>query len=647
MHIFVIFRRQTLLFLLLFGGALTLATCTEAEEITYEASKDLVVTTTSGKVAGFYAKKVRQWRGIPFAAPPLGDLRWRAPRPVMPWTEVRDATRHSAVCIQMGHPLGSGATSSDYGKPVGSEDCLYLNIFAPDEDQDSAPVMVWIHGGSNLLGSASDYDFSALARAEKVIVVTINYRLGVFGWFSHAALRDGASPQHPWDRSSNFALMDMIAALRWVQDNIAAFGGNPKRVTLFGESAGGRDVLALIASPVTAGLLHGGIAQSGSTRSYSQAAAEAEELAPDKRRGSGWLVKQWQRDHPVEAVVMANPATQPATQPDTKKPQKDAVAVVVAGAAPDVAVAPDAKALRTSRWMRSLDAGYVLLSGVPEDNPDIESGLASLPRLHTIIREEEEIIMPRLEMAQLYVNRKYQPVPLMLGTNRDEMKLFMASDPALVDNWFGVQYLIQDEVQYNRISDYLSRSWKETGADWLATHIHTPTWVYRFDWDEEPTFLLTDFGKLFGAAHAFEIPFMSGSMSLKPSLDASIFSEENLPAARQLSTKMMAYWAEFARLGLPSRGGNSLPLWPSYKLFNSYLVFDTEAGGGVRLERDREDIASLLAALAVDEEVADTKERCSTAWSIFETTEPKLQQALADYGKWHGGICGSVEPVIH
>ncbi|EOC0982296.1 carboxylesterase/lipase family protein, partial [Cronobacter sakazakii] len=218
-----------------------------------------IVTTTHGDVRGLTENDIAVWRGIPYAAPPVGERRWRAPQPLTAWQGVRDATAFSAASWQ-----NAGFCRELAGGDPGafSEDCLYLNVWAPVARETPLPVMVWLHGGGFTLGAGSlpPYDGQALAR-RGVVLVTINYRLGHLGFFAHPAL-EGDDPAGP---VYNFALLDQIAALRWVQDNIAAFGGDRDNVTLFGESAGARSVLSLMASPLAKGLFHKAIVQSGYT----------------------------------------------------------------------------------------------------------------------------------------------------------------------------------------------------------------------------------------------------------------------------------------------------------------------------------------------------------------------------------------------
>ena len=235
------------LMLLLSCGALSIALPSVAAEP--------VVATRAGTVEGRREAGIEVFRGLPFAAPPVGGLRWREPQAVQAWTGTRRADAHAASCVQLpGIPESAGGTAG----PL-SEDCLYLNVWTPGTGvADKRPVMVWIHGGALVYGSGNIalYDGAALAR-RGVVVVAINYRMGPLGFFSHPAI-DGDRAGAP----ANYGLLDQLAALRWVRDNIAAFGGDPGNVTIFGESAGAQSVLALYASPLAKGLFHRGIAQS-------------------------------------------------------------------------------------------------------------------------------------------------------------------------------------------------------------------------------------------------------------------------------------------------------------------------------------------------------------------------------------------------
>jgi para-nitrobenzyl esterase len=226
----------------------------------------VVVATTAGEIRGVDHDGVRSWKGVPYAAPPVGERRWRAPAAAEPWSGVRDATDYGAIC-----PQAPGIAMTD--APLGgrsSEDCLTLNVHRPSDEDPDLPVMVWIHGGGFAFGAGSQavYNSPELVR-RGVVLVTLNYRLGALGFLAHPALQDEGG------RVGNFALLDQIAALRWVKDNIQAFGGDPSNVTVFGESAGGVAVNALMASPSAEGLFAKAISQSGFGREGSLAWEDA------------------------------------------------------------------------------------------------------------------------------------------------------------------------------------------------------------------------------------------------------------------------------------------------------------------------------------------------------------------------------------
>lgn len=228
-----------------------------ASTVAAHADDAPLAKTQSGPVRGVEAGGVAVFKGIPFAAPPVGALRWMPPAAPQSWTSVRDAADYGPICTQPARPDGALAAGGD--RPQ-SEDCLYLNVWAPKAAK-AAPVMVWIHGGAHRVGSGEGrvYEGDAFAR-DGVVLVTLNYRLGALGYFAHPALTKAAGPK---DWLGNYGLMDQMAALAWVRKNIAAFGGDPKNVTVFGESAGGSSILALLATPAAKGLFDKAIVESG------------------------------------------------------------------------------------------------------------------------------------------------------------------------------------------------------------------------------------------------------------------------------------------------------------------------------------------------------------------------------------------------
>lgn len=241
------------------AGALALAMAGAA--ITGSAwAEPVKATVASGVVVGDLADGIATYKGVPFAAPPVGDLRWKAPQPAAAWKGERQATEFGASCMQRGR-----------GNQNVSEDCLYLNVWAP-KDAKNAPVMVWIHGGSNLTGSGAIYNGAAFAK-DGIVTVTVNYRMGAFGFFAHPEITKAASKTDPL---ANYGLMDQTAALQWVQKNIAAFGGDPKHVTVFGESAGAINIYALLGLKSSKGLFNQAILESNITWGDSASLADAE-----------------------------------------------------------------------------------------------------------------------------------------------------------------------------------------------------------------------------------------------------------------------------------------------------------------------------------------------------------------------------------
>jgi para-nitrobenzyl esterase len=535
---------------------------------------------TSGSVVGFAADgDTHAWLGIPYARPPVGALRWRAPAEPEAWTDTRDALHFGPPCVQLASPLGGVPAEDDEGF-AGSEDCLHLNVWAPRaepdavaETQDRHPVMVWIHGGGNRVGQGggSMYDGARLAGSQNVVVVSFNYRLGPFGWFSHPALRAGA--EDPLEASGNFGTLDQIRALEWVRTNIDEFGGDPDNVTIFGESAGGTNVLALLLAPPAAGLFHRAIAQSGSTLSFSRAEAEHPRRGdpPGHRHSSAEMV--------VSMVVGSGLV-----------PDRDAARGYVRG----LPRRDLADLLRARSAREVLDAARD-----PDDLTKID-----LPR---VIRDG--VLLPEGDWLEAYREGRFHPVPVLLGSNRDEMKLFLSQRPDHVRRYFGVLYRIRNHEEYERLAREESNLWKRRAVDdpaaALADSGRTRVYAYRFDWDDEPRLLGTDFGFLLGAAHGFELPFLFGTFDVgNPGFNRVLFSERTRMSRERLAEQMQAYWTEFARTGRPGRGGREdLPEWPPWEpleadsdgmsvmdatsnsngISNPMMVLDTGADGGVRV----------------------------------------------------------------
>lgn len=534
-------------------------------------------TTKSGDVVGFrgdYGSDA--WFGIPYAKPPVAELRWRAPQPPDPWSGLRQAVTPGTACTQYAGSMGGGSDAKE-GEPSGSEDCLYLSIWAPQGSNGKPPadlpVMLWIHGGGNTVGTAAFYDGGNLAATENLVIVAINYRLGPFGWFRHAALRgEGTSAL---DRSGNFGTLDVVRALEWTRDNIAAFGGNPNNVTVFGESAGATNTYTMLLSPQARGLFHRAVSESGGLGFDSVAAAEnLTDVNPPGNANSSneVLLTLLQEDGKAKDRASA--------KQEVEKMGPDDVATYLLG-----------------------KSNYEILAAY---EPTSGFGMIDMPKVFA-----DGEVLPTGEPLQLFASGGYNNVPVILGTNRDENKLFMFGDPKLVRRVLWIVPRLRDERMYNLTAEYMSRMWKATGVDEPAAAMRAGqpnVYTYRFDWDEEPTMLGADLSVMLGAAHAFEIPFVFGHFDLGPQSN-QLFTEENAAGRKQLSKEMMSYWANFAYTGSPATGRDGeLPAWTAAP---SYMVLDTPAGGGLRMSPDTVTEETLIASLSSDPRLTSAADRCA------------------------------------
>ncbi|MDJ0865895.1 MAG: carboxylesterase/lipase family protein [Myxococcota bacterium] len=464
-----------------------------------------IVETRRGRLEGEEIDGVRVFRGIPYARPPVGPLRFRPPLAPEPWAGVRDATRFGPAAPQpeMLMPI----PGFDVGEQ--SEDCLYLNVYAPAASGGGRPVLVWIHGGGFVIGSGSQniYDASSLVRRGDVVVVTINYRLGALG-FLH--LDDEES-------SANLGLLDQIAALEWVRDEIAGFGGDPGNVTIFGESAGGMSVGTLLGCPAARGLFHRAVAQSGAGHAVHDeegAAATSEALL----RGLGLSAREAHRlrELPMERIrdIQRQIQLELMTRP----------------------------------------------------------GASSLLPFQPMVDGEVLTHHP----VEAVRGGNARDVTLMIGTTRDEWRLFNAFDPGSRG--------LDEAALAARIESRLPgvdgaafvRAYREAApdADWAALYSafetdrvfripairlaeaalehHDRVYKYLFSW-EAPAF-----GGVLGACHAVELPFL---FDLLDQQGAEMFIGAG-PDARALADHTMDAWLSFARDGDPGHEG--LPDWPAY-----------------------------------------------------------------------------------
>ncbi len=557
-----------------------------------------------GEVVGFKGRYGNHaWLGIRYAEPPVGEQRFRAPRRHAPEAGAHAALSFGAACAQLAHPFGY--RDAAIGSPAGSEDCLSLNVYAPAMTAETAksaqlPVMVWLHGGGNVVGWSGNHDGGNLAQRKRVIVVTINYRLGPFGFFRHAALSKNASPE---DASGNFGILDQIASLQWVRDHIAGFGGNPNNVTIFGESAGARDVINLLLSPPAKGLFHRAIAQSGAAFFRSAHSAEAFASEGGHKNSSNEVL--------LRLLMNAGTAKDEASA-------KKALAAMTPEQIAAYLRATPAKKLMTA-YDRDEDEALIQVPNVIGDG----------------------VVIPAEPALALFARSGFHnDVPLLIGTNRDENKTFLLFQRKHAKRFTPLYMRLRDPDRYNALAEGMSRAWKVSGADAIADARHTQggvTYVYRFDWDEQPNILGADLSMMVGAGHGVEIPFVFGHFDLGGT-NNFIFNDDNAPGRKELSEAMMGYWAAFARNGSP--GDKALPGRPRWDSFGAdgappFLVFDTEAGGGIHLERGMLDFDLVINSIDADPRLRDQRERCAVFREVIRFSQLIPQDRYATIGK-HG-----------
>lgn len=475
------------------------------------------VQLDSGQVRGLVvgADDVHVFRGIPFAAPPTGDLRWRPPQPAPAWNGVRECYSFGPAAPQKLSPMLATFPGMALGSSM-SEDCLYLNVWAPAKKADAAlPVMVWIHGGGYTMGAGSQrlYDGEDLAR-RGAVVVSINYRLGALGFLAHPEL----SAESPQSASGNYGILDQIAALQWVQRNIGAFGGDPGRVTIFGESAGGGSVFTLVASPLAKGLFHRAIAQSGPTLNFVNLKKSQYGFPSAEQMGLEFAKSIKLPEGPGQAAAL-----------------------------------------------RKLSAEELLkVTPALDEQPkeiNIRGNLLSMaPVVDGHVLTED----PMTAFAQGRVN----DVPLLVGANRDEGTMFtmMARMPKSVEEYqtamqanFAAQapqiaaaYPVQTPAEARKaVADLVGDFIFVAPARFVARSMAggAPAWFYHFAHPPAgPT------GKMMGAHHGAEIAYAMDNLELTAGVST---------VDEQLRDAMVGYWLRFATTGDPN--GPGLPEWPAYE----------------------------------------------------------------------------------
>uniref|UniRef100_A0A8C9QS70 Carboxylic ester hydrolase n=1 Tax=Spermophilus dauricus TaxID=99837 RepID=A0A8C9QS70_SPEDA len=501
-------------------------------------------TTHTGQVRGSLVHVkgtdvgVHTFLGIPFAKPPVGPLRFAAPEPPEPWSGVRDGTFHPAMCLQNADIMNTEALNlqSINLPPIPmSEDCLYLSIYAPAHAREGSnlPVMVWIHGGGLVVGSASMYDGSTLAAIENVLVVTIQYRLGVLGFFS-------TGDQHA---TGNWGYLDQVAALRWVQQNIAHFGGNPDRVTILGGSAGGTSVSSHVVSPMSQGLFHGAIMESGVA------------LLPDLITSSSKV------NHTSLPQMVANLSA-------CGQVESEALVSCLRG--------------KNEQEMLAITKAFKIIPGLVDG--------AFLPR----------------HPQELLASADFQPVPSIIGVTNDEYGWIipMILGPPEIQKDIDretmravlqrisaqkmklpaecADLLMEEYMGDNKDPHTLRLQFQEMMADFMfvvpalqVAHFqssHAPVYFYEFQ--HRPSMFKDKRPPHVKADHGDEFIFVFGSYFME------LTEEEEL-----LNRRMMKYWANFARNGNPNEEG--LPHWPLFDQDQQYLQLDIQPAVGQALKANR------------------------------------------------------------
>jgi para-nitrobenzyl esterase len=519
------------------------------------ATNPLVRTTKYGSLEGRTTtgiettNKAWAWLGVPYAKPPVEELRWKAPRDPQPWSGVRQAKTLPGSSLQM----GSFILNLDYwtyDKPVGSEDSLYLNVWTPRNTGTKRPVIFWIHGGANILGESATpaYDGTNFAAQNNAVFVSINYRLGKLGWFAAPALRTG----DPLDDSGNYGTLDCIKALQWVHDNIAAFGGDPGNVTIAGQSAGGAHVMEMLISPLAKGLFQRAFSMSGPPINSSMDAAERSANATIRRL----LIKDGYASDDQGAEQFM---------------QEKGNAWVVS-------------------YMRSKPAADIL------DPVSFEADTLN-PELNiAMIRDGS--VLPGSVLSQV-ASGKYTKVPTILSSTKEEMKFFLPfymgnkteaevakmarevdiNSPAVQSGDSGIPLSQFIDPLYQPFYDLIAQStsllmFKFFGVAYVGycmSKRQGNLYTYQFNWDEEPK----PMDKLLGACHAMDIPFIFHNFDVSDNQITRVsWCNKTRTAREKLSSVMMRYLAQFVRTGNPNRTG--LPTWKPWKGMDAHtMVFDT------------------------------------------------------------------------
>ncbi|MCH1929558.1 carboxylesterase family protein [Shewanella sp. A25] len=468
-----------------------------------------LVKLKAGKLSGSVEEGLKIYKGIPYAAPPTADLRWMPPKPVAGWNEIKTATDFGPACIQPQYPAG---VIYDYGLTNQSEDCLTLNIWAPQQSEH-APVFVWIHGGSLIRGSASEpmYDGKALAK-QGMVVVSLNYRLGVMGYFAHPLLSKASAD----GVSGNYGMLDQLAALSWVQDNIQAFGGDPQNVTVAGESAGALSILYLMSTDKSQGLFHKAIVQSANMSTTRGLNQEVHGLPSAESLGL-------QITHKLKAVTL-----------------------------------DEIKALNPH-----LVSNTALELGI-NFRGTIDGSLLTKQLVDTF-RANEQAKVP---LMVGFNSGEMSSLTSLVATVPQDSKQYIESIQSKYNDLSADFLSLYPSTNlktstYNAVRDGLF-GWTSVLMARQQAQLGQPTYLYYFDHGYDAANQ-----RGLHAFHASELPYLFSTFSQTPILWPAI---PNTDAEQQLSQAMRNYWVNFAKHGKPTATG--YPDWPSYQKGKSYMWFN-------------------------------------------------------------------------
>jgi para-nitrobenzyl esterase len=534
------------------------------------ADGPMVRQTTAGKIEGVddgASSGTYYWKGVPFAQPPVGALRWRAPVAPEAWSDIRQTTKFGNACLQIGRIFSPGLNNTydatigtNLGKPVGSEDCLFVNIWRPATDEKNLPVLLFVHGGSNISGYTADplYDGAKLAKAANAVVITASYRLGILGFLNMPQLKPGGTAG---DDSGNFALLDNMAALRFIQNNVANFGGDPGNVTLSGESAGATNLLSVMTSPMAKGLFHKAFEMSGG----------------------------------ISLASNLPPGTLPSLSPASASLAQGAAILekllVADGTAADATAAKAYIATRTpaqiAEYLRAQDGGKML-------GTVVAAGLGSVGPI------PDGTVIPTDPIGAIAADQ-YVKVPMLAGNTRDEGKLFAsllgtigfptsgwivndaqrfslmfnfdpdAAPTLTVNDIIDPFYLPVDKpgTGYNAATALVTKGLFEANRSNLLDTMKTRQsniWHYRLDWSQEAA----PWNDVYGASHAFDLPFVFGNFG--PSVLSNVMGgKANEKGRLALSNAVMASIGAFMRKGdpnTPELGATWAP-WPAQLLLDA------------------------------------------------------------------------------